>query len=129
MKSSKFCWKYFLLITIELIITTSILDILAAYSLKLLLIGNKYSIFGRDPEVEKYLKLLNIWRNGSFIWKKPLFPKTRLQNMGGKKLKATSFDYAPFIYKENSIYYGFEVRYIRYMVYRITISNTLLNTN
>ena len=32
--------------------------------------------------------------------------------MGGKKLKATSFDYAPFLYKENSIYNGYEVRYI-----------------
>ena len=63
--------------------------------------------------MEKYLKLINIWRNGSFLWKWPLFPKSRLQNMGGKKLKATSFDYAPFIYKENSIYYGFEVRYIK----------------
>ena len=83
----------------------------------ILVIGKTYSIFGRDPETETYLKLLNTWKNGSFLWKRPLFPKNRLQNMRGKKLKATSFDYAPFLYKENSIYNGYEVRYIFQMVF------------
>ena len=58
-----------------------------------------------------YLKLLNVWINGSFVWKRPLFPKARLQNMGGRKLKATSFDFEPYVYIENSVYYGSEVRY------------------
>ena len=69
-----------------------------------------YSFFGRDVETESKLVLLNIWRRGEFMWpKRSIFPKGRLQNLRGKKLRATSFEYEPFIYKENNTYNGYEV--------------------
>ena len=73
--------------------------------------GNRtYTFFGRDVETESKLVLLNIWKNENFMWpEKSIFPKGRLQNLRGKRLRATSFEYEPFIYKENNTYKGYEV--------------------
>ena len=74
--------------------------------------GDKYTIYGRDPETETKLKIMNIWKNGIFYWKnKKLFPD-RMQNLAGRVLTATSFEYSPFIYKENpedEKFQGYEV--------------------
>ena len=74
--------------------------------------GDKYTIYGRDPETETELKIMNIWKNGIFYWKnKKLFPD-RMQNLAGRVLTATSFEYSPFIYKENpedEKFQGYEV--------------------
>ena len=73
---------------------------------------DKYTIYGRDPETETKLKIMNIWKNGILYWKnQKLFPN-RMQNLAGRALIATSFEYSPFIYKENpedEKFQGYEV--------------------
>ena len=58
------------------------------------------------------LKIFNIWENGSLYWKSVKMFPNRMQNLAGRVLKATSFEYRPFIYKENpgdKRYQGYEV--------------------
>ena len=73
---------------------------------------DKYTIYGRDPETETKLKIMNIWKNGILYWKnQKLFPN-RMQNLAGRVLIATSFEYSPFIYKvnpEDEKFQGYEV--------------------
>ena len=71
--------------------------------------NHTYSFFGRDVETESKIILLNIWKNGHFMWERNILPKNRLQNLQHKQLRATSFVYEPFIYKENNTYVGYEV--------------------
>ena len=71
--------------------------------------NHTYSFFGRDVETESKIILLNIWKHGHFMWERDILPKNRLQNLQHKQLRATSFVYEPFIYKENNTYVGYEV--------------------
>ena len=71
--------------------------------------NHTYSFFGRDVETESKIVLLNIWKHGHFMWERDILPKNRLQNLQHKQLRATSFVYEPFIYKENNTYVGYEV--------------------
>ena len=71
--------------------------------------NHTYSFFGRDVETESKIVLLNIWKHGSFMWERNILPQNRLQNLQHKQLRATSFEYEPFIYKENNTYVGYEV--------------------
>ena len=68
-----------------------------------------FSFFGRDVQNEAKIMLMNIWKNGHFMWERNILPKNRLQNLQQKQLRATSFVYAPNIYKENNTYVGYEV--------------------
>ena len=61
---------------------------------------NHFLVVARDPDNEENLSLLNIWKNGQFMFDKKIFPTTRLRNMKGKTLRATSFDRAPNVYKD-----------------------------
>ena len=71
--------------------------------------NHTYSFFGRDVETESKIVFLNIWKHGHFMWERDILPKNRLQNLQHKQLRATSFVYEPFIYKENNTYVGYEV--------------------
>ena len=71
--------------------------------------NHTYSFFARDVETESKIILLNIWKHGHFLWERNILPKNRLQNLQHKQLRATSFEYEPFIYKENNNYVGYEV--------------------
>ena len=71
--------------------------------------NHTYSFFGRDVETESKIILLNIWKHGHFMWERDILPKNRLQNLQHKQLRATSFVYEPFIYRENNTYVGYEV--------------------
>ena len=72
----------------------------------------KCIFYGRDSGTETKLKIFNIWENGSLYWKNVKMFPNRMQNLAGRVLKATSFEYRPFIYKENpgdKKYQGYEV--------------------
>ena len=71
--------------------------------------NHTYSFFGRDVETESKIILLNIWKHGHFMWERDILPNNRLQNLQHKQLRATSFVYEPFIYRENNTYVGYEV--------------------
>ena len=81
----------------------------------------KYSVYGRNPLDEGQIKILNFWKEGHFSWKdQPVFPQGRLANFAGINLRATSFQFPPFCYKDNpenemEEYTGFEVRIFRDM--------------
>ena len=80
----------------------------------------KYTFYGRDSETETKLQIFNTWENGSFHWKNEKMFPNRMQNLAGRVLKATSFEYRPFIYKENpgdKKYQGYEVPSWNYCTY------------
>ena len=76
--------------------------------------SEKYAIYGRDPETEAELSLINFLQNGQLVFdQNEVFPPNRLQNFHGQTLKATSFQFPPFCYKDNpndpdEEYKGFE---------------------
>ena len=76
---------------------------------------NHYSFFGRKVENEKGIELLNIWKNGFFQFKYPIFPKTRLQNMHQRVLKTSSWEAEPFVYVDQDQQFtgGYEVCTVR----------------
>jgi hypothetical protein len=74
----------------------------------------KYVIYARNPLDEKNIVPINIWtvKSGYKYDENTILSKGRLQNLDGKQLTATSFEYAPFTYKdhpEDKKYQGFEV--------------------
>ena len=72
--------------------------------------GVKYSIFAKNSLNE--VELVNIWQNETFLLPNgEIFPKNRFKNnLNNINIKATSFQYAPFIYKlENGAYSGYEI--------------------
>ena len=74
--------------------------------------GNSFSIITRSLENDQELMVLNIWKNGDYIWNTPVYPKGRMSNLKGVAIKATSFNYPPVCYKENpedEEYQGLEV--------------------
>ena len=74
--------------------------------------GNSFSIVTRSLENDQELMVLNIWKNGDYIWNTPVYPKGRMSNLKGVAIKATSFNYPPVCYKENpedEEYQGLEV--------------------
>ena len=74
--------------------------------------GNSFSIVTRSLENDQELTVLNIWKNGDYIWNTPVYPKGRMSNLKGVAIKATSFNYPPVCYKENpedEEYQGLEV--------------------
>ena len=74
--------------------------------------GNSFSIVTRSLENDQELMVLNIWKNGDYIWNTPVYPKGRMSNLKGIAIKATSFNYPPVCYKENpddEEYQGLEV--------------------
>ena len=82
--------------------------------------GNSISVFTRSLENDQELVVLNIWKNGAFIWNTPLYPKERISNLKGVAIKATSFNYPPVCYKENpenedEEYQGIEVHFIKHL--------------
>ena len=62
---------------------------------------NWYSVFARSMENDAEVTVLNIWNNGDYLWNTPVFPKGRMSNLKGAAIKATSFQFPPFCYKEN----------------------------
>lgn len=69
-----------------------------------------YSAFARNPEDENAITLINQW-SGEFMRPAPVFPKNRYRTYNGRTLKATSFNYEPFIRKINeTMFEGFEVQ-------------------
>ena len=74
--------------------------------------GNSFSIVTRSLENDQELMVLNIWKNGDYIWNTSVYPKGRMSNLQGVAIKATSFNYPPVCYKENpedEEYQGLEV--------------------
>ena len=77
--------------------------------------ADDFSIFARNHD-KSDIVLTRIWKRGRYIYKKgPIFPTDKLiRNFEGKLLKVTSFDLAPFIYKESpedlEFTAGYEVR-------------------
>ena len=63
--------------------------------------GKVYSVFGRSLENGKEITLLNVWKKGEYIWNSSLYPKGRMKNLKGTAIRATSFQFPPFNYKEN----------------------------
>ena len=63
--------------------------------------GKVFSVFGRSLENDKEITLLNVWKNGRYIWSSSVYPKGRMHNLKGTAIKATSFQFPPFNYKEN----------------------------
>ena len=83
---------------------------------------NHYSVLARDPNDEQKLCLLNIWKDGTFMFDKKIFPLNRLRNMNGKNLIVTTFEKAPNVYKdENNQLTGYEARLFSL---NTTMSNT-----
>ena len=71
---------------------------------------NHFSVMARDPKDESKLTLMNIWKNGRFMFQANIFPSNRLRNLKGKTLRATSFERAPNVYKDqNGHWTGSEV--------------------
>ena len=74
---------------------------------------NAYSVFGRSLKNDNEIKILNIWKNGRYVWDSSVYPKGRMKNLKGNTIRATSFEYPPFNYrnseKENEEYQGMEV--------------------
>ena len=63
--------------------------------------ADDFSIFARNHD-KSDIVLTRIWKRGRYIYEKgPIFPTDKLRNFDGKLLKVTSFDLAPFIYKES----------------------------
>ena len=76
--------------------------------------ADDFSIFARNHDKSEIV-LTRIWKRGRYLYKKgPLFPTDKLTNLDGKLLKVTSFDLAPFVYKESpedqEFTAGYEVR-------------------
>ena len=76
--------------------------------------ADDFSIFARNHD-KSDIVLTRIWKRGKYIYKKgPIFPTDKLRNFDGKLLKVTSFDLAPFVYKESledlEFAAGYEVR-------------------
>ena len=63
--------------------------------------GNAYSVFGRSLGNDNEITLLNVWNKGGYVWNSSVYPKGRMNNLKGAKIKATSFQFPPFNYKEN----------------------------
>ena len=86
--------------------------------------GNSFSIVTRSLENDQELMVLNIWKNGDYIWNTSVYPKGRMSNLQGVAIKATSFNYPPVCYKENpedEEYQGFEVHTVFLMILYIPI--------
>ncbi len=81
--------------------------------------NKKSTVYGRNPLNEGQIIILNFWTEGQFLWEdKAVFPQARLKNFAGANLRATSFQYPPFCYKDNpkdetEEYTGLEVRIFR----------------
>ena len=48
-------------------------------------------MYGRDPETENELKLLNVLKENKYVLDVSIFPKNRMANLHGKELKAVTF--------------------------------------
>lgn len=81
----------------------------------------KYSVYARNVQTEQGLVLMNQWKNGTFTMENPIFPADRLENFNGIQLKATSFIYEPFIYKD-------PVNEGQFQGYEINILNDISST-
>lgn len=80
----------------------------------------KYTILTRTIENEEQVHLANIWQEGQYMLpnQKQVYPKNRNQFLNGKTLRATSFQFPPFNYKENPTdleFQGFETRVLKAM--------------
>ena len=70
-----------------------------------------YTVLARNPANEDEIKLMNIWKDGKFMFENKIFPNNRLRDLHGKVLTATTFDRAPAVYKkDDGSWGGLEVR-------------------
>ena len=67
------------------------------------------AVYGRKPENENEIKLLNVLKNEKYLLDAPIFPKNRLQDLRGKSLNAVTFVRPADVYIENGEWAGIEV--------------------
>ena len=67
---------------------------------------NHFSVLARNPDMEDEIKLMNIWKDGKFMFENKIFPNNRLRDLHGKVLTATTFDRAPAVYKKDDGSWG-----------------------
>ena len=111
----------------RLIRSYSILDDVFDLTIALYIGNNTYWLYEKDAKAGRNIKLSNIWRNGNIFLAKSIFPEARLQNLRGKKIRATSFEYPPFIYKEDQKYQGYEVQILEDLAQAVNFTYEIHN--
>ena len=111
----------------RLINSNNILDDVFDFTIALYVGNNTYKLYEKSIETEQHMKLYNIWKNGRIILAKSIFPEDSLQNLRGKKIRATSFEYPPFIYKEDQKYQGYEVQILEDLAQAVNFTYEIYN--
>ena len=107
--------------------SNAILDDILDLTLAIYNGNNTYKLYGKDENQEQGIKLKNMWKDGNMLLDKDIFPENKLHNLRGKKIRATSFEYPPFIYKENQKYKGYEVQLLEDLAQAVNFTFEIYN--